>query len=155
MHGHNGTAKEKAIGWRKLQESALRSADVSSGAKYLWHLLHSYANLDGSNCHPSMETLCEDSLHDVKWIKRHINELKDAAWLTVGKKKTRTGWVNLYHFHWSAIGPPKAGRDRPKMGLRGKAQKRPTTISQRTHVEPEQTEQPDPQGDETSPFRNE
>jgi hypothetical protein len=131
MHGHFGTAREKAMGFRRLLESATRSGDVSSDAKYLFILLNSYANADGSNCHPSMPRLAQDSLRDIKWVKRHIAELKKAGWIDIGKKKVKTGWVNLYRLLWSGIGPPKyEGGVSPNLGPTGKAQIGPGTNTQ-------------------------
>lgn len=66
----------------------------------MFFLIDTWANSDGSNAHPSVPTLAEASGHSVKWVEARLRELRKAGWLTIGKKETKCGRVNLYTLHY-------------------------------------------------------
>lgn len=93
------TNQQKARSFRLILKSLIRNSDLSTHARFLWVLIDSYADHNGDSCFPSTTTLSRASGHPVLWVKRHLNELKEAGFVKVGKKKTNAGWVNSYHLN--------------------------------------------------------
>lgn len=131
---------------RALFASALRSIGPSFEARGLFLLLASYGNADGSNIFPSVERLAVDTGHNVKWVKRRLNELHQFAWIThkwkgLGKGN---GKVNIYSLHWAQIGPDRNAYNGPILSRYNG----PKTGPRHSIHIPESPE------DESSPFRN-
>lgn len=81
----------------KLRARVIRNAQLSTAARFLWTLLETYADRNGTNCFPSTETLCEDSGHDRKWVFKHLNELETACLIRRDKREGKRGWsANSY-----------------------------------------------------------
>jgi hypothetical protein len=116
MHAPKDSGSAKAASARKLIASAMRSADVPFAARGLYVLLAGYANADGSNCYPSMETLAHASGLNLKSVVTHLKALRDAGWVSSTTRKTKRGRVNLYTLHWGNIGPEAERRVDPKNG---------------------------------------
>jgi hypothetical protein len=86
----------RARAYRQRIRTLIRDKRISSGARFLWVLIESFADTNGWNCFPSVPTLAEESGHDETWVKRKLCELKAKGFVSVGKRKTPQGWVNEY-----------------------------------------------------------
>lgn len=54
-------------------------------------------NSRGNDVFPSYETIARDTFTSRKTAYRHVMSLQEKGFLTIGKKKTQSGWVNYYH----------------------------------------------------------
>lgn len=87
----------KRARWFRLKLKALvRNRKVSSDAKILWIEIESFAAMDGTRCHPKVETLMKDLGWCKKTVQKYLRELKDLDLIEVRKHPTANGWVNLY-----------------------------------------------------------
>lgn len=87
--------------WFRMKSKAVwRKKGLSFEAKGLWHIIESFANMDGSNCYPSVEKLMDETGKCKKWVEKYQRELKAKGLIVVNKKKTETGWVNLYDIRY-------------------------------------------------------
>lgn len=91
--------KQTRLASWEISKARLRDHKVSSDARFLWSLIDTYADKDGSHAFPSIETLSKTAGHDRQWVYRYLKELESAGWLTrahrydtlTGKQKS-----NLY-----------------------------------------------------------
>lgn len=90
------THQQKSRSFRLRVKSLAQNPKVSTDARFLWILIDSFGDSDGDNCFPSIKKLSETSGHSQSWVKRHLQELKEAKMVTIHKKGTSGGWVNLY-----------------------------------------------------------
>lgn len=97
------TPTSRARWFRKKVKAHVRNAKLSVDARLLWLILESYANMDGTSCHPAVTTLMKDSGKCRKWVEKYLRELKKAGKIEIHKKQTATGWVNLYtvFYEWT------------------------------------------------------
>lgn len=72
------TAKEH----RAATKAILRNDALSDCARFLWLLIESYCDQDGTNATPSLDTLAKRCGHKRDWVCRYRNELKTAGLLT-------------------------------------------------------------------------
>lgn len=100
------THQQKSRSFRLRLKSVVQNPKVSTDACYLWTLIDSFADPDGDNCYPSIKRLAKASKRSESWVKRHLQELKDAEMVTIHKKKTNGGWVNLYVLQVGRVGSP-------------------------------------------------
>lgn len=121
--------KAQAQTHRVLMRNRIRDTSISFEARGLWVLIESYANRDGTNAFPNIATLAALTKHNLKWVEKYLKELKDAQWLSVGKRKTSSGWCNEY-----TLGHPENWCDplTPKTYVTGHPQKGGVTYSQLT-----------------------
>lgn len=94
------TPTARARWFRKKVKVHVRNAELSPTARLLWLILESYANMDGTSCHPSVETLMKDLGASKNTVEKYLRELKKAEKIDIGKKKVATGWVNLYFIRY-------------------------------------------------------
>lgn len=89
--------KARGAWYRMKLKAMLRDESFSMESRYLWALVEGYANQDGSNCYPSVETLMKVSGKCRKWVEKYLKELRGRDMLRVtGKIKTVHGSVNRY-----------------------------------------------------------
>lgn len=93
-------AQRRARGYRAIVKARLRDTSVSQGARFIWLLIESYANTDGTNAFPSKPTLALLAGKDIRWVEARITELTKARWLSIsGKRPVPGGRVNVYSLH--------------------------------------------------------
>lgn len=92
--------RAKARSYRAWLKSRWRDTRASMEARALWTLIETYANTDGSNAHPSVDTLVSVSGHRTAWVRKYLAELVLIEWLRIEKKATSTGWVNCYRIFY-------------------------------------------------------
>jgi len=74
--------------WFRLKiKTLVRNNAISCEARILWILLESYANMDGTSCHPSIETLCEVIGKGRKWVAKYLRELRSADLIRSSQRK--------------------------------------------------------------------
>lgn len=113
--------------YREKLKHLIRDPYLSTEAKYLWVLLDSFANIEGIDCWPTVETLMRHSQRGKKWVERYLRELQQTCRIKiVGKKKTRFGWANMYHILYANICVKPALCSLAKKDPRGRVQKGPT-----------------------------
>lgn len=89
--------QQKARSFRMLVTSLLRDSEVTPEARFLWMLIESYGDGNGSMSYPSLAELAEKSGRSREWVRRYIEELKEHEMIEIRKKKVPKGWVNMYH----------------------------------------------------------
>jgi hypothetical protein len=88
--------QQKARSFRLILKSLLRKSELSVQARFLWALIDSYADHNGDNCFPSIPLLAKAAGHPERWVKRYLKELKEGGFVEIRKRKTNSGWSNLY-----------------------------------------------------------
>lgn len=109
-------------------KARLRDSTVSAEARLLWLTIDSFANRDGTNAHPSVDTLGALLGKGRKWVQRYLRELRALKWLEIGRLATSDGWVNSYILSY----PEESKGVGSKKSLTGRVQKGPTTKYQDT-----------------------
>lgn len=75
----------------------LRDATLSVDARFLFVLIETWADKDGSNAFPSQERLILASGRNRKWFFKYYGELRKKGHVSVKKRKTKEGkWANIY-----------------------------------------------------------
>lgn len=75
----------------------LRDATLSVDARFLFVLIETWADKDGTNAFPSQERLILASGRDRKWFFKYYKELREKGHVSVRKRKTKEGkWANIY-----------------------------------------------------------
>lgn len=67
----------------------MRQGEVEMSTKALWCLILTWADRDGGNAFPKIETLSEISGWDLKTVKKHLAILRDAGFLEIRKEKRK------------------------------------------------------------------
>lgn len=67
----------------------MRQAEVEMNTKALWCLLMTWADKDGGNAFPKIETLAEISGWDLKTVKKHLAILRKEGHLEISKEKRK------------------------------------------------------------------
>lgn len=98
----------------------MRQAELTLAQKGLWGLILTYANQDGSNAFPSIETLSHEAGENERSIKRKLKALVHKGYLEVSKGKLK----GARHFHNIYRLKIRGHQCHPYAG-----QKRPTTKS--------------------------
>lgn len=73
--------KQTRLNSWEIAKARLRDKSVSSDARFLWSLIDTYADKDGSHAFPRIETLSKISGHDKQWVYKYLKELESAGWL--------------------------------------------------------------------------
>ena len=76
----------------------MRQADLDLATKGLWALILTWADKDGTNAYPTIQTLSEISGETEQWIKRHLRVMRDKGyvWITKDRKKGARHSHNVY-----------------------------------------------------------
>lgn len=69
----------------------LRNAELSMEARFLWILIDTWADADGTNARPKVETLMGASGKKKKWVEKYLKELREEGYLKVLKEPGKTG----------------------------------------------------------------
>lgn len=113
------TRKARGQWFRMKFKAMLKHPRLSAEARFLWVLMESYSNLDGTGCRPSVETLMKDTGKCRKWVEKYQKELRDKGHIRVtGKHKTKKGAVNVYQINYPLTfhyGKKKEGTIPPEM----------------------------------------
>lgn len=93
--------------WFRMKFKAMvRDKTMPSDARFLWSLMESFANQDGTSCHPSVETLMAYAGWGKKKVEKNLRILKERKHVKItGRIKTRNGWVNLYQINYPMTYP--------------------------------------------------
>jgi len=86
--GNRGNGSLLEVPGVKAQDRKIliRNAELSTDARFLWCVLETYANADGTNSHPSVKTLMEVTGRSDKWVEKYLRELKKGGFISIGKK---------------------------------------------------------------------
>lgn len=74
----------------------IRDATLSPEARFIWVLIETWANKDGSNAFPTQERLILATGRDRKWFFKYYGELRERGFVSVRKSKFGGKWHNVY-----------------------------------------------------------
>lgn len=89
-------AQKEGRGARAIVKDAVRDTRLTPEARFLWLLIESFANKDGTNAFPSQDTLAELANRDVRWVRRYTKELESEERIFVNKIPCDAGTRNYY-----------------------------------------------------------
>jgi len=87
------------LGWTGVPNFILRSKEVSPGAKLVYTMLLYYAR-EEDECFPGQERLAEDMGATDRSVRKWLNELEQAKYITA--KQRGQGRTNIYTIHFKA-----------------------------------------------------
>jgi hypothetical protein len=86
-----------------------RTSHVSAPARFLWIVLMSYADSDGSRCFPGVARLAKNLGRDRKAVFRYLDELEEAGLIRRSSGRTAGEFAtNSYRVLQPSSSPPTA-----------------------------------------------
>lgn len=95
------------IQYAQAPTAILRNSALSTDARLLWCILLSYADRDGTRCHPGTAALSEHMGRDRKAVFRYLKELQSAGLIKrASGRKSASFATNSYHVLGTIEGAP-------------------------------------------------
>ena len=103
LQSDSALAKE----WRTVDKftwlNRIRQLLLSATQKHLLHAMAIYADADGSNVFPSMQTLASDMSMDRKTVNTHAIQLRDEGWLIPEDRVSKFNHTIVYRINIDKI----------------------------------------------------
>ena len=98
-------ANEKPRAFILQWRAAVLNSNLPSSAKLSLIVLAEFANQDGSNCFPSIETIARVSSCNERTTRRVLETCRKAGWIRSQSKGNRSGWR---HYEYTLLLPDGA-----------------------------------------------
>lgn len=92
----------------------MRQAELGMETKALWVLILTWADRDGTNAYPTIETLAHVSGRSIPWVKKHLRILRKKGYVKVTK-----GRMKGARYDHNIYALKTRGTDRPPIGCTG------------------------------------